>query len=62
MNKKCELPAHFMGFTCIGNLGFLPVGVVDLDEHVSSHLKEELAWPVDKQLQIISTIMLFKKQ
>ena len=36
--------------------------MVDVDICVSSHLKEELAWAVDKQLQVISTIMLFKKQ
>ena len=34
--------------------------VVDIVVHVSSHLKEELAWAVDKQLRIISTIMMFK--
>ena len=34
--------------------------MVDIDVHVSSHLKEELAWAVDKQLWVISTIMLFK--
>ena len=28
--------------------------------HVSSHLKEELAWAVDKRLWVISTITLFK--
>ena len=27
-----------------------------------SHLKEELAWAVDKQLRVISTIVFFKKQ
>ena len=32
------------------------VGVADIDVHVSSHLKEELAWAVDKQPWIISTI------
>ena len=37
------------------------VGVVDVDVCVSSHLKEELAWAIDKWLQVISTIMLFKK-
>ena len=36
------------------------VGVVDIDVHVLSHLKEELAWAVGKW--VISTIMLFKKQ
>ena len=34
--------------------------MVDVDVHVLSHLKEELAWVVDKQLQVISAIMLFK--
>ena len=29
--------------------------MVDVDVHVSSHLKEELAWAVDKQLWIISS-------
>ena len=35
--------------------------MVDVDVHVSSHLKEELTWAVDKWLQVTSTIMLFKK-
>ena len=34
--------------------------MVDVDVRVSSHLKEELAWAIDKQLQVISTIMLFR--
>ena len=34
--------------------------MVDVDIHVSSHLKEELTWAIDKQLRVISTIMLFK--
>ena len=32
--------------------------MVDVDVCVLGHLKEELAWAVDKQLQVISTIML----
>ena len=36
--------------------------MVDVDVHVLSHLKEELAWAADKQLQVISTIMLYKQQ
>ena len=40
----------------------MKVGVVDVDVCKLSHLKEELAWAVDKQIWIISTIMLFKKQ
>ena len=38
----------------------MKVGVVDVHVRVSSHLKEELAWAVDKRLPVISTIMLFK--
>ena len=34
--------------------------MVDVDVCISSHLKEELAWPIDKRLQVISTLMLFK--
>ena len=34
--------------------------MVDVHVHVSSHLKEELAWAVDKQLRVVSTIVLFK--
>ena len=40
----------------------IKVGVVDVDVRVSSHLKEELAWAIDKWIRVISTIMLFKKQ
>ena len=36
--------------------------MVDIDVRVSSHLKEELAWAIDKRIRVISTIMLFKKQ
>ena len=32
------------------------MGVVDVDVRASSHLKEELAWAVDKWLRIISTM------
>ena len=31
------------------------MGVVDIDVHVLKHLKEELAWPADKRLWVIST-------
>ena len=34
--------------------------MVDVDVCVSSHLKEELIWAIDKLLRVISTIMLFK--
>ena len=34
--------------------------MVDIDVCVSSHLKEELTWAIDKRLRVISTIMLFK--
>ena len=33
--------------------------VVCVGVHVSRRLKEELAWATDKQLQVISNIMLF---
>ena len=36
------------------------MGVVDIDVCVLSHLKEELAWAVDKRLRVISAIMMFK--
>ena len=36
------------------------MGVVGVDVHVSSHLKEELTWAIDKWLLVISTIMLYK--
>ena len=39
----------------------MKVGVVDVDVRISSYLKEELAWAVDKRLRVISTIMLFKE-
>ena len=32
------------------------VGMDDVDVHVSSHIKEELAWGVDRRLRIISTM------
>ena len=38
----------------------MKMDVIDVDAHVSSHLKEELAWATDKWLQVISIIMLFK--
>ena len=34
----------------------IKVGVVDVDVRVSSHLKEELTWAIDKRLWVISTI------
>ena len=34
--------------------------MVDVDVYLSSHLKEELAWAVDKWLWVISAIMLLK--
>ena len=42
------------------NTSLLKVGLVDVDIGVPSHLKKELAWAVDEQLRVISTIMLFK--
>ena len=40
----------------------MKVGVIDVDVRISSHLKEELAWVIDKWLWIISTIMILKIQ
>ena len=34
--------------------------MVDVDVCLLSHLKEELAWAIDKQFPVITTIMLFK--
>ena len=34
--------------------------MIDIDVRISSHLKEELTWAIDKRLRVISTIMLFK--
>ena len=34
--------------------------MVDVDVLISSHLKEELTWAIEKPLRVISTIMLFK--
>ena len=34
--------------------------MVDVDVRVSSHLKEELVWAIDKRLRLLVTIMLFK--
>ena len=58
-------PAYHHGNFLIKNMnptnsGLIKVGVVDLDVRVSSYLKEELTWAVDKRLWVISTIMLFK--
>ena len=36
------------------------VDVAYMGVHILRHLKEELAWAIDKQLQVISNIMLFK--
>ena len=36
------------------------MGAVDVNVSVSNHLKEKLAWAVDKWLRVISIIMLFK--
>ena len=34
--------------------------MVEVDVRVSSYLKEELAWAVDKRLRVINTIMLLE--
>ena len=33
--------------------------MVDIDVRVSSYLREELTWAIDKWLRVISTVMLF---
>ena len=38
----------------------IKVGVVYMNVHVSRHLKEELAWVINKWLRVISNKMLFK--
>ena len=38
----------------------IKVGVVNMDVCISSHLKVELAWAVDKWFRVVNTIMLFK--
>ena len=38
----------------------MKVGVVYVKIHILRHLKEELAWAIDKQFQVISNKMLFK--
>ena len=37
------------------------VGVVYVNVRISKWLKEELAWAIDKRLQVISNKMLFKQ-
>ena len=34
--------------------------MVEVEVRISSHLKEQLVWAVDKRLRVVSTIMLFK--
>ena len=34
------------------------VGVANMNVHVLRHLKKELAWDIDKQLQLISNIFV----
>ena len=38
----------------------IKVGVAYMNVYISRHLKEELAWVIDKRLQVISNKMLFK--
>ena len=44
-----------MGITSV-----IKVGVTYVNIHVSRHLKEKLAWVIDKWLWVISNKMLFK--
>ena len=38
----------------------IKVGVAYVNIHILKHLKEELAWAIDKQLWVISNKMIFK--
>ena len=38
----------------------IKVGVAYVNIHVSKHLKEELAWAIDKKLWVINNKMLLK--
>ena len=38
----------------------IKVGVAYMNAHVSRHLKEELAWAIDKRLWVTSNKMVFK--
>ena len=62
MTITISIPIYYHNIS--NYLYYLPalVGVVDVDVHVSSHLKEEPSWAVGKRLRVISTIILFKKQ
>ena len=46
----------------LSNKTVLKVGVVYVDVRISSHLKEEQAWTVDKRLRVISTISKSTKE
>ena len=53
--SKLACISHYFTLTVSCKGGVVCVGV-----HVSRCLKEELAWATDKQLRVISNIMLFK--
>ena len=69
---KHKMPQKFSYENFIGSnpRKFSPVNIsmfvvkvdnmVEVGIHILSHLKEELAWAVDKRLWVISTIVLFK--
>ena len=38
----------------------MKVGVAYMNVHVSRHLKEKLAWDINKWLRVVSNKMLFK--
>ena len=44
----------------IRSTSVIRVGVAYVNVHVSRHLKEELAWAVDKRLWLIINTVLFK--
>ena len=68
--SKLALYKPLLTFTVIQNsctrvtsqsTSVIKVGVACVGIHISRQLKEELTWATDKQLKVISNIMLFKK-
>ena len=55
-----DVSIHTLSEVTRRSASVIKMGVVDVDVCVSSHLKKELTWAIDKWLQVINTIMLFK--
>ena len=57
----CGFASNFHGFSeGARNTSVIRVGVVYVNICISRCLKEELAWAIDKWLQLIINTMLFK--